>query len=307
MVKENIETVIDRILDFVNRSGKVPLGDAAAAVARPANQVEKLALLLEEKGLLEVHYEITGVKLSPPKRPQKEGEPNEGSKPDTAGTSPVIEEGMELEREVMRSESLLKFFENDLERRVNRAQEMLQLLEKSDYTAHELAETAKEIDMAIRQLEAFEKEIASLESKGTLFRKRLVAFKQKLAVMKPIKLSDNNAGVVHKNKVSQIIAAIIALFEQLKRGLQIEAITQKRQTPDKKLAPKTLAHSTELEKKKEMHPPMTVLANAPGKHRQTHSALKTGRHRMLQVRSDGVREHYWVHGKRKKHSKGQKR
>ena len=70
MVKENIETVIDRILDFVNRSGKVPLGDAAAAVARPANQVEKLALLLEEKGLLEVHYEITGVKLSPPKRPQ---------------------------------------------------------------------------------------------------------------------------------------------------------------------------------------------------------------------------------------------
>ena len=65
---ENIETVIDRFLDYVNDNRKVSLSKIASALAISSSQAERLATLLEQSGFVEIHYGISDVIVTSKKK-----------------------------------------------------------------------------------------------------------------------------------------------------------------------------------------------------------------------------------------------
>jgi|GEM_PF-4276350 len=209
MVRADIETVIDRILDYVKRSNGVTLGDLSSAVGRPSNQVERLALLLEEKGLLEVHYNVLGVRVVP----KKEEDLAEGKDEAKPQDKVIIEESRKLEHEVLISESLLEFFDNDLTRRILLSESLLSDLERRDYTKEEIDFVKKELDLALKQLEAFSKEIQTLSKREEQFRDKLAQFKTKLGTIRP---TAPKAQTPSFNAVAYIVREIILFFQFVK-------------------------------------------------------------------------------------------
>ncbi|PIO06043.1 hypothetical protein COT29_02870, partial [Candidatus Micrarchaeota archaeon CG08_land_8_20_14_0_20_59_11] len=164
-LKEDLETVIDRLYDYVRTKGSVGLNEMAKALALNPLQVEKLALLLEESNLMEVRYNLTGVILV-----EKAFVTEKEAKEKMAGVkqraSKIFEETRAMEHEVMTSESLLEFIEKDITRRIKAAEMMLQDIEKTNsFSASELNFVRNEIDLVMRQLQAFGSEIDRLEGK----------------------------------------------------------------------------------------------------------------------------------------------
>ncbi len=177
MVKEDIQTVIDRLADYIAASGSVSLKDAAKAVARKPAQVERFALLLEEAGLIDVHYSISGIRLVSKKKPsvqkQELGDKDEGTS--------AIEEVSRLEREILTTENLLRFFETDIERRIHVSEKLLADLESREgFTAEELDRLRTEVDLALQQLESFSAEVRKLGERETEFYSKLKGFRSRI-------------------------------------------------------------------------------------------------------------------------------
>ena len=176
MVKEDIQTVIDRLSDYITAGGSVSLKDASKAVARKPAQVERFALLLEEAGIIEVRYSLSGVKLVAKKKP---------TAPDTASEKASRTESTtdadRLEREVLTSENLLKFFESDIERRINISEALLKDLEtREGFTVDELNHLKSEVDLALRQLESFTDEVRKLGERERDFHDKLKEFRSRI-------------------------------------------------------------------------------------------------------------------------------
>ncbi len=196
-MREDIETVIDRLLDYVRSNGRVHVKDAAAALALSASQVEKIGLMLEQSKLLEVRYTLRGVYLEAMEE-EKEGKTGKGA-PDGSlprsphageGTSPVMQEIQRLEREVLTSENLLHFFQQDIQRRLLLTQSIIDDLEKKPgFTEEEIEAARKEIGLARQQLESFDTEIGKLTASQKHLQKRLDDFSQRLSKLQPIAAS----------------------------------------------------------------------------------------------------------------------
>lgn len=221
-LKRDIETVIDRLLDFVRSNGKVRLSDASKALALSPSQVEKLALLLEESGLLEVNYGLTEVTLKEKTFTPKEDTNTQAAKVAKRKFDAVIEKSKKLEFEVMTSENLLRFIEKDIEKRLYRAELLIKSLEESEnFSVNELDAIEKELSLAFDQLSAFSTEIDSLKKKHDQFTRLLSHFKKRLHVHSK------------KSPVAQIKA--LSLLDKIK--LILKQIASKIKTPTLPMLP----------------------------------------------------------------------
>ncbi|MDP3741883.1 MAG: hypothetical protein Q8R15_01065, partial [Candidatus Micrarchaeota archaeon] len=104
---ENIETVIDRFLDYVKNSKRVSLSNVASALAISPLQAERLATLLEQSGFIEIHYGIGDVVVT---SKTVVGAPVSKVQKETLIANRAIAQSKEIEREVLTAENLLKFF-----------------------------------------------------------------------------------------------------------------------------------------------------------------------------------------------------
>ncbi|OIO28752.1 hypothetical protein COU39_00185 [Candidatus Micrarchaeota archaeon CG10_big_fil_rev_8_21_14_0_10_60_32] len=183
MAKEDLETVIDRLLDYVRTNKKVSIRDASRALALSQGQVERLAMLLEESELMEVQYTIFGVKLVPRyPEPEEEATRIEAAK---RKASEILKQTQALEREVMTSEHLLNFMEHDIIRRLNAAGVLLNGLEgKRNYTPAELEFVRRELEALSKQLVAFRSEINALREKEASFSGDVQDFRDRLKMMR---------------------------------------------------------------------------------------------------------------------------
>ncbi|MCX6777362.1 MAG: hypothetical protein NT157_00575 [Candidatus Micrarchaeota archaeon] len=57
-VKEEMSTVIDKVLDFIQRKGRVTVCEVAVALALNHVQVERMVAMLEESGVISVRYAL---------------------------------------------------------------------------------------------------------------------------------------------------------------------------------------------------------------------------------------------------------
>lgn len=211
-MKEDIETVIDRLLDFVQTNGRVRLNAAARALALKPAQVEKLALLLEENDLLEVRYTFTGISLVEKEFEEKQRERVKTGDAKKRATK-ILRDIKSLEREVMTSEHLLEFIEKDITRRLKKAELTLKELSKAkEYTASELEYVKNEVNAVDKQLNAFDNEIIQLKKARTEFDVHVKAFEARLSKLKAVRREALTA-VKPENlpkKLKEIVTELVA-------------------------------------------------------------------------------------------------
>ncbi len=266
---ENVETVIDRFLEYVRNNKQTALANVASALAISSSQAERIAILLEQSGFIEMHYGLRDVTVSV-KAVQKDTETKLEKPEETKSRS--LEEMAEVEKEVMIAENLLKFFERDISRRVQFAEQLLQEVEKRrDLRTEDLEEVEREVELALSQLAAFSTEIKTLAEKEDHFYKQLITFRKKLNAMKGKKEVIMEVGLIEK-----IIRWIKSLF-----------IKVKVKTEKKRVAPRK-------QKQYDEHQGVTFLGHnvqLPAGEKQTQVQLVKAR--VLKTRSDKVKQHYW--------------
>ena len=173
MVKEDIETVIDRLLAYVQANNAVSLNDAAKAMALPETQVEKLALLLEEEGLVNMKYSLTSTKIV--SKEFTESQAAKAKEKLAVRPDAVVSESEEAEREVMTAETLLSFIERDITRRLQEAERRLLSLEaKEAYSPEEYKQLEKELRIILQQA-AMEYALEGDKAVGDAHLKRVAA------------------------------------------------------------------------------------------------------------------------------------
>ncbi len=214
---ESVDTVIDRFLEYVEANGKTPLSRVASSLGITAAQAERLSVLLEQSGFLEVHYGLGEAMVSVTKKKEEKQQPV-GQK-----SKPIIE-SKELELQVLASENLLKFFEKDIFRRIAIADNLLGELQRNpEYSVDEITAVEREVDLALGQLAAFSQEVKTLADQEEHFYNKLVSFKQKLAALKAAKKTGERISLLQR-----IIAWIKGLFHRQKPLVQRAAPRKKK-------------------------------------------------------------------------------
>jgi cell division septum initiation protein DivIVA len=243
-MQEDIETVVDRLLEYVKSNGRVKLVDAANALALTPDQVEKIALLLEQSRLLSIKYTFTGIFLdsgepgarpgSKAARPSKSGPAGqktganapEQSSSSVVGFNPamtqvapskskgvVSDEISRMEREVLTADNLLNFFERDITRRTLLVESIIDELEsRKEFSTEELNAASKEMDAAIAQLESFEAEIRKLSARREHLEQRVAGFKRRIGGLR--------ATIEASKEKAKPAGPLGAAVESIRRGVQ---------------------------------------------------------------------------------------
>ncbi|MFH0971892.1 MAG: hypothetical protein V1835_04985 [Candidatus Micrarchaeota archaeon] len=158
-----LDTSIDRLVEFVTLKKSCTVDDASKSLGMPSKQVEELAEILAESGLIDVRYEFSGIRLTP-KIVRKEGDDAKGK----AERKLTLAERMDgIGKELQDAENMFVFSEKDILRKVENAKVHFKEIEKyeiSEQSIPVLKKKAFELDSSIR---VFEEKIDSLE-KATL-------------------------------------------------------------------------------------------------------------------------------------------
>ncbi len=282
-MREDIETVIDRLLDFVRTNGRVRLQDAAGALALSGPQTEKIALLLEESHLLEVEYSIGGIFLSAVKPTDDAGSLGETGKPARpAEENAATDEMARLEREVLTSENLLKFFERDLARRIVLVDSMLDDLEKRrTYSPKELERAQREAELARAQLESFGVEIGKLSAREKQLAARVTHFAQRLAKLTPSKMdSTDTSDARAANPLVLFLSRIRRTLLELVNAIRARLMRRGGHAPRPEKGESEIARPVQGNtpaSPKRMLPAMTLIASARTRHRHAQASPRLTR------------------------------
>ncbi|MGC8851263.1 MAG: hypothetical protein ACP5O3_03500 [Candidatus Micrarchaeia archaeon] len=174
---EKIDTIIDRLVEYVDLNGRVKLSSAARALGVSEDHLERVALLLEESGLLFVRYSFSGVELV-----SRKGVGSGKEEEKRKGRDERVEEARQLQREIAAVEGVISFMEKDLTRRLSSAEEELAKLERSTgFTASEISEVKRSLSLILQQAAMFEDEINKLRLKEERLRERILDFQERLS------------------------------------------------------------------------------------------------------------------------------
>ncbi len=224
---ENIETVIDRFLDYVKTNKEISLSKVAAALAINSSQAERIALLLEQGGFVEIHYGFGDMVISSKNSESKDENVRNIEKVKKLAQNASIEQSMAIEREVLAAENLLEFLEKDISRRVKVAEALLKDIEmQGEFSKTDIQEIEKQIDLALGQLAAFSSEVKTLADTEEQFYNRLIEFKKKLHSL------ENTKNVTRElNLIEKIIKWVKSLFTNAK--IKPHKPTRKKKNYDK--------------------------------------------------------------------------
>jgi hypothetical protein len=185
MQQKEIETVIDRLLELVYKRGKTTIREAAMILALDQNQIEKMALLLESQGLIDVSYTLIGTVLS--KKSAKESlEFEQPLERIFQKKNTVEEESKEIKEDLLSSESLTRFVEWDIKRRIDRSDRLLNDLERRKLSEDEihivekhLQNTSIDAKKIIRELTELKYIYVHFNAKMRIFTKRIKQLEKK--------------------------------------------------------------------------------------------------------------------------------
>ncbi len=123
-VSERVETVIDRLVEYVQKKGKVDVKEAANAMALEKDQIEELAEVLKESGMMDVNYTLLGTFLIA-KEPPKEKAKVEEKKDRGQMTSMMVA----LDKDLRDSHKSFEFVEQNIRKRLNKDESIVNELE----------------------------------------------------------------------------------------------------------------------------------------------------------------------------------
>ena len=204
MVKEDIETVIDKLYDFVKAGNKVPVREAALALSLTEEQVEKLALILEESDLIEVQYTLAGSVLIPKKVEQQ------------VPMIPFAPSGQAKENEVLEDvksvENVAEFIEKDFVERLSKAEKALSVASSGkDLTKKNIEEIRKELAFLHQRLKNFQVNVKKIELGEVSFEQQLLKYQAKLAELEKTGRFKESA-VGKKSNPSEFLSHFLAFL-----------------------------------------------------------------------------------------------
>ncbi|MEM4389363.1 MAG: hypothetical protein QXG98_01735 [Candidatus Micrarchaeia archaeon] len=168
-----MRTVIDRIVEFIKEKKRATVAEVADALALERDDVEKLADILEESGLITVRYSL----LHPGKTElairERLAAP---AKKELASLSEMLES---LDSDVRASEKRLLSVEDDILTRLRRAEETLEMLEGAMKEV-----SPEEVDRLVKEGEALEGVLADFDRKVDVLNRRIASFKRRMAAFR---------------------------------------------------------------------------------------------------------------------------
>jgi len=115
-VSERVETVIDRLLEYVQKKGKVDVKEAASAMALEKDQIEELAEVLKESRMIDINYTLLGTFLIA-KEPTKEKVPAVEEKKERGKMTSMM---VVLDKDIRDSHKSFEFVEQNIRRRLDK-------------------------------------------------------------------------------------------------------------------------------------------------------------------------------------------
>jgi hypothetical protein len=178
-----METVIDRLVQLVQSEGAASISDASKALAVSPVQIEKLAMVLEDSGLLRIRYTLRGPRLFAVQAPKTEVLKRIGNAKKRYADR-LLEDAQRLERDVKDSESIFRFMERDVLKHLEDAKRVLRAVdrERSGLNAQNIDTIKREIGAARRLCVMLEREIDSLRAGVEKSDAAIAALEKRVAV-----------------------------------------------------------------------------------------------------------------------------
>ena len=172
-IKERVETTIDRLVDFVQKKGKVSMKEAAKSLALEISQVEELADVLQESGLIEVKYGITGVSLLSKKISREQAK--ESVKKLKEDTEKIRGLAIVIAKDILDSEQSFEFADENIEKRLIKDEEMISILERDVKNA-----SVGDMEYLIKEAVELEKVNKKFSEEVKHLRDRIINFNKKI-------------------------------------------------------------------------------------------------------------------------------
>lgn len=172
MGEESIVTIIDRLVDFVKMRKTAQVNEAARALGMSPGHVEKLARLLEDSGLIEVRYSLSGTELVAVegiKKPEKKKEEKQAAR-SSVNVSEWIRE----------SQRVFEFLEVDVLKRITATETLLSRIEREGVSEEDRKKIMAELSEVAKSMDSLERELEEVRKKESSFRNRLAEFKKKI-------------------------------------------------------------------------------------------------------------------------------
>ncbi|MFA6048426.1 MAG: hypothetical protein WC792_00570 [Candidatus Micrarchaeia archaeon] len=210
--KDDLDTVIDRLYEYVRINKRVGLDAAASALGLPSAQAEKLALLLEQSKLIRVQYSLGKTELFS----YEEETQVAAAKAPAQGRS-LRDITNTLEHEAMSSESVLEFMERDLLRRIRLSESTIEAMEHTgSYTEEDVGFLKKEVEILDAQLAHFRSEVSQLDAIQREFEGKVREFEKRIRELEAGgAVSGREKAAAAKRGASGISSALSALSSAL--------------------------------------------------------------------------------------------
>ncbi|MBI5636177.1 hypothetical protein HY993_04415 [Candidatus Micrarchaeota archaeon] len=185
---ERLDTVIDRLVEYVQRAGKVSLTDASHVLGLNKNEVEELADLLAKSGLIELQYGLSEIILVAKKPGSHDNSETNlilkkkpGLKPGQEEDSEIVTAAKSLEMDVSKERSSILFIESDAKQRLEKVQQFVSRLEgKKELTNEEADYLAGESELFLKEMKQFETSLENLRMKAIDFQEQILLMKSRI-------------------------------------------------------------------------------------------------------------------------------
>jgi len=133
---EAIETAIDRMVDLVQSHGTMSVSQMAKELRIGETQVEEIANVLAESGMIRIRYSLTGTFIEPKEAVLKPKEREKGvaEAKKRAGIRSLLSQ---VESEISESEGMLKSVEDEVLRRMKRVETLLDEIKAGERGAND--------------------------------------------------------------------------------------------------------------------------------------------------------------------------
>ncbi len=204
---ENIETIIDRVVEYVKSKERANIHEVAKALAIKPEQIERLLNVLEESGLVSVRYSITGTADLVAKKSVVERIELVKAKKECELMREAIKHA---EMEVKDSEETLEFMEKEISRRLGIAEKLLDTVksQESGASGEDLRYLMKEAHELEMTLEKFNIGMKTMRGRVFNFAHKVREFESATEAVKP-----TGAAPLHPS----LINTLLSPFGRIKR------------------------------------------------------------------------------------------
>lgn len=151
--EKEMSTVIDRVLDFIQRKGRTTITEVAVSLALNPSQVEHLATILEESGMIKVKYALIDSGKTELISKQQTETSNEAVDRLRQDVERIKNLGTMINTDIDKFESDYKAIERDVSQWMVEAEGTLNALKSRDGSSSTYQKQADEIEQIIKNFE----------------------------------------------------------------------------------------------------------------------------------------------------------